>query len=64
MENDNHKIFGDTRNMGDEDYKVKLNEITAMATLHRYKRGHTPRIQKGAKTSNSGVERNTIHYTA
>ena len=48
---------------GDEDYKMKLNEITAMATLHRYKRGHTPRIQKGAKTSNSGVERNTIRYS-
>ena len=28
---------------------MKLNEITAMATLHRYKRGHTPRIQKGLK---------------
>ena len=41
---------------------MKLNEITAMATLDRYKRGHTPRIQKGAKTSNSGVERNTIRY--
>ena len=25
--------------------------------------GHTPQIQKGAKTSNSGVERNTISYT-
>ena len=33
-----------------------------MATLHRYKRGHTPQIQKGAKTSNSGVERNAIRY--
>ena len=28
---------------------MKPNEITAMATLHRYKRGHTPRIQKGLK---------------
>ena len=25
--------------------------------------GHTPQIQKGAKTSNSGVERNVIRYT-
>ena len=33
---------GTQETRGDEDYKVKLNEITAMATLHRYKRGHTP----------------------
>ena len=26
--------------------------------------GHTPQIQKGAKTSNSGVERNVIRYTS
>ena len=24
--------------------------------------GHTPQIQKGAKTSNSGVERNAIRF--
>ena len=44
-----------TRNTGtqetreDEDYKLKPNQN------HCY--GHTPQIQKGAKTSNSGVKR-------
>ena len=32
-----------------EDTRWSQNEINAMATLHRYKRGHTPRIQKGLK---------------
>ena len=32
-----------------EDTRRSQNKINAMATLHRYKRGHTPRIQKGLK---------------
>ena len=49
MENDNHEIYGNPRTRGDEDYKVRPKQN------HCY--GHTPQIQKGAKTSNSGVER-------
>ena len=33
-----------------------------MATLHRYKRATLLKYKKGAKTSNSGVERNVIRY--
>ena len=32
-----------------EDTRRSQNEINAMATLYTYKRGHTPRIQKGPK---------------
>ena len=32
-----------------EDTRGSQNEINAMATLHRYKRGHAPRIRKGLK---------------
>ena len=56
MENDSHeKNTGTQETRGDEDYNVKPKQN------HCY--GHTPRIQKGAKTSNSGVERNTIRYS-
>ena len=41
-----------------EDTRRSQNEINAMATLHRYKRGHTPRIQKGL----SGVEQNKMQF--
>ena len=34
-----------------EDTRRSKNVINAMTTLHRYKRGHTPRIQKGLKRS-------------
>ena len=34
-----------------------------MATLHRYKRATLLKYKKGAKTSNSGVERNVIRYS-
>ena len=40
---------GTQETRGDEDYKLKPKQN------HCY--GHTPQIQKGAKTSNSGVER-------
>ena len=49
MENNNHEEYGNPRNTGDEDYKSKPKQN------HSY--GHTPQIQKGAKTSNSGVKR-------
>ena len=39
-----HMEQKDTRTRGEA--KTKSN---AMATLHRYKRGHTPRIQMGLK---------------
>ena len=32
-----------------EDRRRSQNEINAIATLNRYKRGHTPRIQKGLR---------------
>ena len=40
---------GTQETRGDEDYKLKPKQN------HCY--GHTPQIQKGAKTSNTGVER-------
>ena len=40
---------GTQETRGDEDYKLKPKQN------HCY--GHTPQIQKGAKTSNSGVKR-------
>ena len=46
---------GTQETRGDEDYKLKPKQN------HCY--GHTPQIQKGAKTSNSGVERNVIRYS-
>ena len=49
MENDNHEIYGNPRNTGRRGLQVEAKPN------HCY--GHTPQIQKGAKTSNSGVER-------
>ena len=43
------RYTGTQETWGDEDYKLKPKQN------HCY--GHTPQIQKGAKTSNSGVER-------
>ena len=54
VENDNHEIYGNPRNTGRRGLQGEAK------TNHCY--GHTPQIQKGAKTSNSGVERNAIRY--
>ena len=54
MENDNHENYGDTRNTGRRGLQGEAKRN------HCY--CHTPSNTKGAKTSNSGVERNTIRY--
>ena len=46
---------GTRKTRGDEDYKVKPKRN------HCY--GHTPPNTKGAKTPNTGVERNIIRYS-
>ena len=46
-----------------EDYKVKPKRNHCHGHTPQAQKGPYPRIQKGAKTPNSGVERNTIRYT-
>ena len=45
------------------EHKASQNEANAMATHHRYKRGHTPHIQKGPKcpTVACGTKCNLLH---
>ena len=64
VENDNHEEYGDPRNTGRRGQQAEAKTKSLLWPHSIGIGGHTPEIQKGAKTSNSGMERNAIRYTA
>ena len=64
MENDNHEIYGNPRNTGRRGLQVEAKTKSLLWPHSIGIRGpHSSNTKKGAKTSNSGVERNVIRYT-
>ena len=63
MENDNHEIYGNPRNTGRRGLQVEAKTKSLLWPHSIGIRGpHSSNTKKGAKTSNSGVERNVIRY--
>ena len=62
MENENHEKYGDTRSTGTRGLQGEAKMKSLLWPHSTGTKGDIPSNTKGAKTPNSGVERNTIRY--